>query len=481
MRPPSAVADLVRVYLARMSSIQFLGAAQEVTGSMHLIDTPAGRVLIDCGFVQGRRDEARERNRSLPRGAFSADAVILTHAHIDHSGSLPTLVKAGWKGTIWTTPATRDLCVHMLRDSARIQQSDADYLNRKYGEERDWVPVKPIYDEDDAISCMKHFAGVPYGVRFFPLPGLAVTFIEAGHILGSAQVVMDVPEPEGQRRVVFSGDLGRRGMPILRDPEFPERADFIVMESTYGNRAHGSIAEMDDQLGRIVVETIAKKGKLIIPAFALGRTQEIVLSLHRLHLAHRIPEVPVFLDSPLSVNLTEVFKLHPECYDDETRAFIEQAGDPFTFSTLRYVASREESISLNSMTEPAIIISASGMCESGRVLHHLKNNVEDQHNTILIVGFQAQHTLGRRLVERRPMVRILGVERELHARVEVMNAFSAHADKNDLHEYGVHARGAKRVFLVHGEPEQQEPLREDLTKLGLSVAVPTRGERIGLG
>jgi metallo-beta-lactamase family protein len=460
-----------------MLSIRFIGAAREVTGSMHRLDTPGGSLLVDCGFYQGRREESFRRNRNLPKEATSADAVILTHAHIDHSGSLPTLVRGGWGGAIWATPATRDLCAYMLRDSARIQEADADWLNRKFGDSPDWTPIKPIYGEDDAIRAVARTISVPYGIPFTPIPGVTARFIDAGHILGSAEVVLDVALPGGgTRRVAFSGDLGRKGMPILRDPEYPDRPDYVVMESTYGGRVHGTISEVHDELARVVNETVRRKGKLVIPAFSLGRTQEIIFALNQLHIANRIPGIPVFVDSPLSVSVTEVFKLHPECYDDEVRAFIEKNGDPFSFQSLRYVMSREESMALNTLSEPAIIISASGMCESGRVLHHLRNTVEDERNTILIVGFQAQHTLGRRLVEHRPRVRIFGVERDLHATVVALNGLSAHGDRRDLEEYARRAQGARRIFLVHGEPEQQEPLQASLAKMGFAVDAPAAGD-----
>lgn len=463
-----------------MIKVRFLGAAQQVTGSMHCVDTPAGRLLVDCGMYQGRRDEARARNQRLPPEAVAADAVILTHAHIDHSGSLPTLVKAGFRGRIFSTPATRDLCAYMLRDSARIQVQDAEYLNRNFGDEPGWRRVEPIYDEDDACAAMARFSPVPYDQPFSPLPGLTATLVEAGHILGSSQVHLDVPDGATTRRLVFSGDLGRKDLPILRDPAPLDRADYLFMESTYGDRVHAPIADMEDQLAEVVQSTVAKKGKVIVPAFAVGRTQEIIYALHKLFLAGRIPDVPVFVDSPLAVNVTTVFRAHPECYDAETRAFVEANGPAFTFSTLRYIENKDDSIKLNGLREPAIIVSASGMCESGRILHHLKNNVDDERNTILIVGFMAQHTLGRRLVERRPRVKILGVERDLYARVVVMNGFSAHADKNDLVAYAGGARGARRVFLVHGEPEQQAPLIDVLKKQGLAVDNPQRGDQAEL-
>jgi metallo-beta-lactamase family protein len=460
--------------------VSFLGAAQEVTGSMHLVEVAGGRLLIDCGMYQGRREDARQRNAHLPAAAVAADAVLLTHAHIDHSGSLPTLVKAGFRGKIFTTPATRDLAAYLLRDSARIQVGDAEYLNRKFGDDPEWRTISPIYDEDDADKAIARLHGVPYEQPFAPLPGLQARFIEAGHILGSAQVLLDVADGTTTRRLVFSGDLGRRNLPILRDPAPVDRADYVFMESTYGDRVHAPVAEMEDKLASVIDDAVQKRGKVLIPAFAVGRTQEIVYALHRLYRAGRIPEVPVFVDSPLGVNVTEVFKQHPECYDEETRAFVEEHGSPFTFSTLRYVESREESIRLNGMSGPAIIVASSGMCEAGRILHHLKNSVESDRNTILIVGFQAQHTLGRRLVERRPRVRILGVERDLYARVVVMNGFSAHADKTDLEAYARGVKGARRVFLVHGEPQQQEPLRALLRAEGLAADNPKVGDQATL-
>jgi metallo-beta-lactamase family protein len=459
-------------------SIRFLGAAQEVTGSMHLLETPAGNILIDCGLYQGRRAEARARNAELPEEARSAAAVILTHAHIDHSGSLPTLCKRGFAGSIWSTPATRDLAALMLRDSARIQEADAAYLNRRFGQEPDWTPITPLYGEEDAISAVSRFVGVPYGTRFSPLPGVEATFIDAGHILGSAQIVLDIENP--RRRLVFSGDLGRKKLPILRAPTTPPNADYLVMESTYGDRLHGSIGQIQDALEHVVRSAVARKGKIIVPAFAVGRTQELIFALNQLYRQGRIPEIPVFVDSPLAIHVTEVFKLHPECFDADVRAFVEREGDPFTFHSLFYVETAEDSMRLNDLKEPAIIIAASGMCEAGRVLHHLRNTVEDERNTILVVGFMAQHTLGRRLTERRSRVRILGVERELHARVEVIEGFSAHADKNDLRAYAGECRPSRGLFLVHGEPDQQGPLSRELAQDGYHVTAPRRGTRIEL-
>lgn len=462
--------------------IAFLGAAREVTGSMFLLTVRSGTLLVDCGLYQGRRAESRRRNRALPPEAVAANAAILTHAHIDHSGNLPTLVKAGFDGPIYATPATHDLCAYMLRDSARIQESDAAYLNHKFRDDPDFVPIEPLYGEEDAVRALAQFVGMPYNRVFYPLPGVTARLIDAGHILGSAQIVLDVDEGLGPRRLVFSGDLGRKGLPIVRDPVPPQGPiDYVVMESTYGDRVHGSVEQMSDELERVIRETIARGGKVIVPAFAVGRTQELMYALNGLTRAGRIPPIPVFVDSPLAINVTEVFKLHPECFDTETRRFLEEHGDAFGFDGARFVSSRAESLQLNTIEGPAVIIAAAGMAEAGRILHHLRNHVENPKNTILIVGFMAQHTLGRRLVERRPRVRIWGVERDLRARVEVLNSFSAHADREGLLAYArACGKKTRQFFLVHGEPDQQEPLRAAMRAEGFSVEIPARGDVVTL-
>jgi metallo-beta-lactamase family protein len=460
--------------------ISFLGAAQEVTGSLILLETAEGNLVIDCGLFQGRRQEARQRNRALPSEATRAHAVMLTHAHIDHSGSLPTLVKQGFAGAIWSTPATRDLCAYMLRDSAFIQRADAEYLNQKNADDPDWVAIEPLYDEQDAVNAIGRFQAVPYGRPFSPLPRVNARFIDAGHILGSASVVLDIDDGGRPVRLAFSGDIGRKGLPILRDPEHPAPPlDAIVMESTYGNRLHGSVDQMHDDLARVVKETADRGGKVIVPAFAVGRTQELLYSLAQLWRQGRLPAIPVFIDSPLATSVTSVFRLHPDCFDAETRAFLDQHGEVFSFPEVRFVADRDESMRLNSLKGPAVIISASGMCEAGRVLHHLKNNVEDERNTVLVVGYMAKHTLGRRIVERHPTLRIFGVDRALRAKVEVLNAFSAHADRDDLLEYAsASASASTRVLLVHGEPDQQHPLTRALSDRGLKAHAPARGDVI---
>jgi metallo-beta-lactamase family protein len=323
--------------------------------------------------------------------------------------------------------------------------------------------------------------GVPYHHSFQPLPGVTATFLDAGHILGSAEIVLDVEVKGARRRLVFSGDLGRKGLPIIRDPEYPETPiDYVIMESTYGDRVHANVQEMRGELARVIGETAARGGKVIVPAFAVGRTQELLHSLGVLAREGRLPHVPVFIDSPLALNATEVFKLHPECFDAETRAALEANGDVFASKVVRFVSSRAESIALNHLEGPAVIISAAGMAEAGRILHHLRNHVEDARNTILIVGFMAQHTLGRRLQEQRPQVKIWGVERDLRARVEVLSSFSAHADKNDLADFARACGTPRRLFLVHGEPGQQEPLGATLREAGLRVEIPVRGQTVEL-
>jgi metallo-beta-lactamase family protein len=461
--------------------LRFLGAAREVTGSLLLVEVASGAIVVDCGMFQGRRDESRRKNRELPPEVVTADAAILTHSHLDHSGNLPTLVKSGFAGSIHATPATFELCTYMLRDSARIQIGDAAYLNRKFGGDSDWVTIEPLYDEEDVLRALDRFVPVPYHRAFEPLPGVRATFLNAGHILGSAQVVLDISENGHSVRLVVSGDLGRKGLPILRDPEAPPRpVDYLVMESTYGNRLHGTVEQMHDDLERVVKDTVRRGGKVIVPAFAVGRTQELHYVLHDLLKAGRLPKIPVFIDSPLAIDVTEVFRRHPECFDAETRALLAEQGEVFSFEGARYMRTPQESMEINRHAGPAIIISASGMAEAGRVLHHLRNHVGDERNTVLIVGFMAQHTLGRRLVERRPRVKIWGVERDLRARVEVLNAFSAHADRDDLLAYVEACGEVRRVFLIHGEPDQQEPLRATLMKRGRRVDAPERGRTVEL-
>jgi len=457
--------------------ISFLGAARTVTGSMHLLEVNGARILLDCGLYQGRRAEANERNRHLPRPALDADCLILSHAHIDHSGNIPGLCRQGFSGPIYATRATQDLCAVMLADSAHIQEQDAAYLNKKL-QRRGEPLVEPIYTTLNAQQAMSQFVGVDYGVPFEPVPGVSARFLDAGHILGSAAIVLDVDEGGKNHRFCFTGDVGRPNTPIIRDPEPLEGVEWLVTESTYGNRLHDPIGDAEAQLADTVNETARRGGKVIIPAFSVGRTQELVYALARLRAENRIPEIPIFVDSPLSTNVTGVFRKHPECFDQEMNALLAKQDDPFGFSKLAYTRSVADSKQIKFLADPCIIISASGMCETGRILHHLSNNIGDPKNTVLIVGFQAANTLGRRLVEKWPQVRIFGEEHRVRAQVRVINALSAHADRDELLRYiGATQETLRKVFVVHGEESQSLALADTLFNLGIpEVAVPALGE-----
>lgn len=459
--------------------IFFAGAARTVTGSRHLLEFDGARLLLDCGLYQGRRRESNERNRNLPFDPRGVDAMILSHAHIDHAGNIPTLVKNGFRGGITCTSATRDLCSVMLRDSARIQEADADFLNRKYGDQLD-EPIVPLYTESDAVNALSHFRTLAYRQPMEVLPGVTCTFLDAGHVLGSAIVQLDIDRAPDRLRLVFSGDLGRRNMAILRDPEIPEPPDVLLLETTYGDRLHAPMSGMEVELAEVVNRAVTRKGKILVPSFALERTQEFVYALHRLTDSGAIPSIPIYVDSPLSVRITEIFKLHPECFDDDTHAFLRQNGDPFGFDNLRYISDVEDSKALNGQEGPMMIIAGSGMCEAGRILHHLRNAVEDAKNMVLIIGYQAQQTLGRRIAERKSEVKIFGVERALEAEVVVMDAFSAHADRDDLVDFVERCRGRlRKTFLVHGEEAQSEAFGKRLTDMGIpGVQTPLLGELV---
>lgn len=457
--------------------ITFCGAARTVTGSQHLIEVNGKRILLDCGLFQGHRADTYTRNQTFLYDPATIDVLVLSHAHIDHSGNIPNLVRRGFTGDIVCTSATRDLAATMLLDSAHIQESDAEYLNKQRAK-RGELPIEPLYTQEDARNCLGQFVTREYERSAEIANGVTCTFHDAGHMLGSAFVVLDIEDRDAGNdvRVVFSGDLGRKGLPILRDPATIDRADVLILESTYGDRLHPPLEDDVRAMERIIAETFRRGGNVIIPAFAVGRTQQVVYSLHQLVLKGDLPDIPVYVDSPLAIDATNIFRIHPECYDDETRAFLleERIRDPFGFEKLIYTRSTEESKRLNFLTSPAIIISASGMMEAGRVLHHLKNNIEDPRTTILIVGFQAEHTLGRRIADGDKTVRIFDHTYQNRAHVEILQGFSGHGDRNDLLNWvGAMSQKPKRTFLVHGEEHSAFALAEGLTeRYQLDVSVP---------
>jgi metallo-beta-lactamase family protein len=452
--------------------LTFLGAARTVTGSMHLLEAGGVRVLLDCGLYQGRRQEAYERNKSLPDSAVRADACILSHAHIDHSGALPHLVKLGFSGRIHATRATSQLCDVMLRDAAHIQQKDFEYLTK-----RGAAVLPPIYSEEEVIETMTRFTQHRYGRWFDVAPNIRARFLDAGHILGSAVTEIEAREGSEERRICFTGDLGRRGMPILRDPENLPNCDIVLTESTYGDRVHNNAGGTEAELAQVLREQSARGGRILIPAFSVGRTQNLVFALYRIYKRGDAPKLPIFVDSPLSTRVTKIVSQNTDAFDEEALAVLGDRGAPFYFPEIRYIESVDDSKALNDRTGSFVIISASGMCESGRVLHHLKFAIENPENLILIVGYMAQHTLGRRLLEGADRVRILGEEKNVLARVRKMNAMSAHADRNDLlHYLEPVTKNCGKVFVVHGDPMPAESLAAALRKSCASVTVPAQGD-----
>jgi len=448
-------------------SICAYGAAEEVTGSKHLLEWNGRKVLLECGMFQGKRSESRKRNLTLPFAGAEIDTAILSHGHFDHCGNLPTLLKAGFQGTIHSTSATRDIASLVLLDSAHIQAKDAEYLNNrpKRGKDRDQVEIEPLYTEDDVIQTLDHFMSHGYSRPFTALDGLRVTYFDAGHILGSALVLIET----NGLTLGFTGDLGRPGLPILRDPQVLPPLDYLICESTYGNRRHDPMGQALDELAEVIVSTAAKGGRVVIPAFAVERTQELVYYLHLLHDQKRIPDLPIFVDSPMAVNATSIFRAHPECFDAETRrVFTDHAENPFGFERLTLVTDLAESKRINELKYPHVVISSSGMCEAGRILHHLARSVPDHRDTILIVGFMAQNTLGRRLADREKEVKIFGETYPLRARVKILNAFSAHADYEETRVWLRRLDGnrLKGIFLVHGEPDAQAHLKQVLEQDG---------------
>ncbi len=457
--------------------IQFFGAVGTTTGSMHLLHVNGSRLLLECGLYQGHRKEAFEKNRNIPFDAASVDACILSHAHIDHSGNLPSLVSNGYAGPIYATPATRDLCNIMLADSAYLQVQDVRYVNKKRIRQGK-NPFEPLYTPQDVPATMHAFRPLAYDTPGQVADGVALTFRDAGHILGSAFVVLDITEHGDTRRLMFTGDIGRRDMPILEDPHVVRDVDLLITESTYGDRLHPQRKDVKAELARLCSRIERDESKLIIPAFSVGRTQQILYFLNALCAEGAISKIPVFVDSPLSTKATQVYRAHTECFDEQAMALLESGEDPFWFDCLTYTSSVEESKRLNHMQGPAVIISASGMCEGGRILHHLAHSVEDPRNVILFVGYQAQHTLGRRMVDGVDVVKVFGDEFPLRARVESINALSAHADRREMGEYfEPMGREVDLAFVVHGEPESSSQMADDLRAMGMGrVIQPGEGQ-----
>jgi metallo-beta-lactamase family protein len=457
--------------------LTFWGAAQTVTGSMHHVEAAGKRFLLDCGLYQGRRRDTFERNSHFPFPVSGIDGVILSHAHIDHSGNLPTLVHHGFKGPIYTTPATVDLCLPMLADSAHLQQKDVEFCNRRREHRRsigrDDRECEALYLPVDAERTYPLFHPVELGATKEVAPGFKYETYEAGHMLGSTSMVI---EADGVR-LAFSGDVGRKNLPILRDPMAPEAVDYLIMESTYGDRFHEPLQDAAGKLADVVNRTAGRGGKIIVPCFAVGRTQQLVMLLNQLMNAHQIPSIPIFVDSPLAVNATEVFRKHPELYDEEAGKFLTDGNDPFGFSRLQYIRESSESKALNSLRGPFLVLAASGMCEGGRILHHLRNNIEDPRNTVLITGFQAENTLGRKILNGDREVPIFGEPMQLRAEVVSLDALSGHADQGELIEWmRPLAPRLKKVFLVHGEPGPGAALAEVIRKeFSLDVQLPSRG------
>lgn len=460
--------------------LHFSGAAREVTGSSHLVQVNGRTILLDCGLYQGRRFEVQGKNRRLPYAADKIDAVVLSHAHIDHAGRLPFLVKEGFRGPIHSTAATRDLCEVMLADSAHIQEKDAEFLARRQKEYAD-----PLYTLRDVSTALTQFRPQRYHDSFEVVPGVKARFVDAGHILGSASIELEWEEDGRVRRLGFSGDIGRHGLPIIRDPEPLERLDWVIMESTYGDRDHESVAGARDDLARIVTATAQRGGRVLIPAFAVGRTQEILYDLHALARAGRIPRIPIVIDSPLAHEATQVFRENAQEFDTSeplVRHMNGNGGSLFDFDLVQFTPDVDDSKAMMRRSGPMVVIAASGMAESGRILHHLAYSAADPRTTILIVGFQAEHTLGRRIVERRPQLKIYGEMVDLHAKVAVINGYSAHADRMELQRWVDTVRETsprlQDVFLVHGEPHAQDAFAAQLTERGYRVEVPSPGHDV---
>lgn len=464
--------------------IEFIGGARTVTGSQHLLHINGKKILLDCGQFQGKRSETYDKNKNFKFNPAEVDALILSHAHIDHSGNIPNLVSKGFNGLIYATSATVDLCQIMLRDSAHLQEKDIEFVNKKRKKKNE-DELDPLYTLEDVEKSMQHFVGVQYNRTIDLFPGVRFTFRDAGHILGSAGVHLEIEEP-GNKKISlgFSGDIGRPDSPVIKSPDVLRDLDVLIMESTYGNRLHSPAEEVEEDFSSTINSVIDNGGKIIIPAFAVGRTQTIVYMLHKLFDENRIPEIPIYVDSPLAVDATNVFRSHPECMDRETyRIFLEDGNDPFGFGRLKYIKKSEESKELNEKSGPMIIISASGMAEGGRILHHLAHNISNPKNLILFVGYAAEHTLARKIMDENQFVNIFGEEFEVKAKIKKMDYFSGHADQQELLDYlRLNDKNKlKNIFLVHGEEEMALPFREKLLQKGFeNIQYPASGEIIYL-
>jgi metallo-beta-lactamase family protein len=465
--------------------LEFHGAADEVTGSLHRLHVGGVDIALDCGLFQGHRVEANRLNRELPDWALAAHALVLSHAHLDHSGNIPTLVRRGFRGNIYCTPATRDLCSVMLRDAAMLQDQDARYINKHNQRNGEPERVTPLYEVEDAERAVSQMISVPLRRPLPVAPSVTLTFHDSGHVLGSALVVLELEEDGRKLRLMFTGDLGRAELPLLGTPEVVPGVQVLMMESTYGDRDHPSITSLDAELARIVSGTIGRGGRVYIPTFALERAQEVLFALERLHEHGQIPRVPIYIDSPLAIAITEIYKLHPEGLSPDVRHRILARNDPFSPPDLHYVSEIADSRRLQLDTSPCIIIAGSGMCEGGRILHHFSKALSQAKNSVVIVGFMAQHTLGRRLLEGRPRAKVFGVERDVLASIHYLGGLSAHAGQSDLVAFAqatAQAGDLERVLLVHGEPAARTVLARRITaELGLPVSQPVKGQVIALG
>lgn len=470
------------VPLSRAMHLEFYGAAGGVTGSLHRLSVNETDLLLDCGLFQGHREESNRLNRDLPDWTTRATNLVLSHAHLDHSGSIPTLVKRGFEGNVFCTPPTRDLCSVMLRDAAMIQEQDARYLNKKKKGSDD--KVEPLYTIEDAQRSVARMISLPLHRELLVGSGATLSFFNSGHVLGSALVCLDLKEQGRKHRLVFTGDLGREELPLLETPEIVPDVDTLIMESTYGDRLHPNFDTIDDQLADIVNSTIERGGRVYIPTFALERAQEVLYALERLNEKGKVPRVPIFIDSPLAIAITEIYKLHPESLAEDVRKRILERNDPFSPPGMRYVSDIASSRALQESGEPCIVIAGSGMCEGGRILFHFQRGLALKKNSVVIVGFMAEHTLGRKLVEGYHKVRVYGEDVDVHAKIHILNGLSAHADQDDLIQFAraiAKAGNLRRVVLVHGEDKSREVLAEKLKEVGIQhVTLARRGEKLEL-